>query len=60
MYNLNCNFLYAAYPAAEKEQRIATVIIIVMSLIKMKVFANGLVLMMVISVSYLQGKNEQN
>ena len=55
MYNLNCNFLYAAHPAAEKEQRIATVIIVV-SLVKMKVFAGGLVLMMVISVSHLQGK----
>ena len=52
MYNLNSNFLYAAHPAAEKEQRIATV----MSLVKMKVFAGGLVLMMVISVSHLQGK----
>ena len=36
--------------------RIATVINIVVLLVKMKVFASGLVLMMVISVSHLQGK----
>ena len=57
MCNLNCNFLYAAHPAAEKEQsKDSYTVIIIVSLMKMKVFAGGLMLMMVISVSHLQGK----
>ena len=56
MYNLNCNFLYAAHPAATKRAKDSYSHNIVVSLVKMKVLAGGLVLMMVISVSHLQGK----
>ena len=58
MYNLNCNFLYAANPAAAKRAKDSYSHNIVVSLMKMKVLAGGLVrmLMMVLSVSHLQGK----
>ena len=56
MYNLNYNFLYAAHPAAAKRAKDSYSHNIVVSLVKMKVLAGGSVLMMVISVSHLQGK----
>ena len=57
MYSINCNFLYAAHPSAAKRAKDSYSHNIVVSLVvKMKVFAGGLVLMMVISVSHLQGK----